>query len=224
MSWKSSSDEEGAGSDSEVSSVSGDSSCLSQASWSFSADHVGLTPATGRQPHGPPPRSETGTPHRTPLRAVDNEEAYQSSLQRLRQTVAARVIASDGRKVTSPATRYETPHSVITASPSSPCSPEEGAARDLLRLSMQSLADTEGGAEDWLTGPASPPPQPAQPDPALEPVLVSQPATADDAAAAERVAELEGQVAELQAQQSDWERQFVEDVEVEVERRLALET
>ena len=223
MSWRSSSDEEAAGSDSDVSTVSGDSSSLSQDSWSFSADDDDLTPEAAAQPRGPPPLSETRTPPRTPLRAVENEEAYQSSLLRLRQTVAARIGASEGRRVTSPAKRYETPQSVITASPASPCSPEEGAARDLLRLSMQSLADTEGGAEDWLTGPASPPLQPAQPSPALEPVLGLQPATVDDAAAAERVAELEGQVAELAAQQSDWERQFVEDVEVEVQRRLALE-
>ncbi len=176
MSWRSSSDEEEAGSDTDVSSSSGDSSCLSQDSWSFSADGVGLTPETDGQPRDPPPPSEARTPPRTPLRAVENEEAYQSSLQRLRQTVAARMGASDGRNVTSPAKRYETPQSVITASPSSPCSPEEGAARDLLRLSMQSLADTEGGAEDWLTGPTSLPLQPAQPDPAIEPVLALQPA------------------------------------------------
>ena len=225
MSWRSSSDGSETVSNSDVSSDSGDSSCLSEASWSFSVDDDALTPETGRQPRGPPPPSDTKTPPRTPLRAVKNEEAYQSSLQRLRQTVAARVSASAGRKVTSPAKRYETPQSVITASPSSPCSPEEGAAQDLFRLSMQSLADTEGGAEDWLTGPTPPSPEPAESDALLQAASSRQPAAIGDAAdaAAEKVAELEGQVAVLEAQHSDWERQFVEDVEAEVERRLVFE-
>ena len=225
MSWEVSS-EEAAGSDSDASSVSDDSSsCLPQASWSLSVNDVALTPETGGQPRGPPPPAESGTPPRTPLRAVENEEAYQSSLQRLRQTVAARISAGGGRKTAPTAKRYETPQSVVTASTSSPCSPEEGAAHDLLRLSMQTLADTEGGAEDWLTGPAPQPLQPAQPDPAPEAASHEQPAAIEGAAdaAAGKVAELEGQVAELEAQQSVWERQFVEDVEVEVERRLALE-
>ena len=217
------SDDEGACSDSDVSTGSGDSSCLSQASWSFSASELSLTGNTGRSLPPPLPVSESRTPPRTPLRAVANEEAYQISLQRLRQTVAARVTASGDRKRTLAAMRFGTPQA-LTATPSSPCSPEDGATQDLFRLSLQSLAGTEGGAEEWLTGPTPTPQQPSDLSAADDTVKYGQPAAAGDAAdtATERVAELESQVAQLERQQSDWERLFVEDVEVEVARRLEL--
>jgi hypothetical protein len=145
-------------------------------------------------------------------------------MQRLRQTVAARVAALDCGKASPAAFRYQTP---ADGSPGTSSPPKTGELHaDLLRLSLQSLPETEGGAEDWLTGPAPPPPslqQSAERDGGSHaPVIdtAARPASGD--AAMDRVAQLERQVTELVRQQSDWERNFVEDVENEVQRRLML--
>ena len=218
--------------DSDNDSDSDASSCHSEASWDSGCDPIRssteatlpplcpphLDPSRNPQRGITPPRH---TPQRTPLRAVANEDAHHGSMQRLRRTVATRVAALDGGKASPAASHYQTP---AVGSPKTSSLPNtDELHRNLLRLSLQSLPETEGGAEDWLTGPA-----PARPSIELladreagqHVATARQRATGD--AAVDRVAHLERQVTDLVRQQSDWERNFVEDVENEVERRLML--
>ena len=208
-------------SDTDASSDLDESSCPSEAFWGTGGSPLQPPMAAQFSPSDPPYPLRSGTPERTPLRAVANEEAYQSSMQRLRQTVAARVAALDGGKGSPAALRYQSP-AIGSPAMSSPAKTDE-LHRDVLRLSLQSLPDTEGGAEDWLTGPTPPPPSAPPPvDPEAMSAAASVRLPAGDDAAAERMAQLQRQVTDLVRQQSERERDFVEDVEREVERRLTL--